>query len=175
MKYMSTKQKHISDSELALSAQIIVISDSLSTAGSKRWRKLDTSAKKAETILKEQNIILSTPIVVPDDVEQIQRSVSQALESEISLILTIGGTGIARRDVTTEAIRPLIEKELIGFGELFRQKTYQEVGTVSIMTRTLAGVAHSSCIVCLPGSPNAVILGVELILEELLHIINLRS
>lgn len=172
---MSTKQKHISDPELVLSAQIVVISDSLSAAGSKRWRKLDTSAKEAEAMLKEQNVILSSTIVVPDDAEEIQRSVSQALELEPSLILTIGGTGIAMRDVTIEAIQSLLEKELIGFGELFRQKTYQEVGTVSIMTRALAGVAHKSCIVCLPGSPNAVILGVKLILEELLHIINLRS
>ncbi|MFW9856751.1 MAG: molybdenum cofactor biosynthesis protein B [Candidatus Thorarchaeota archaeon] len=171
---MSTKEKHISDPELALSAQIVVVSDSLSAAGSKRWRKLDTSAKQAEQILENHRIALSTPIVVPDDFEHIQRSVSKALELETSLIITIGGTGIARRDVTTEAILPLLEKELVGFGELFRQKTYQEVGPVSIMTRTLAGVAQKSCVVCLPGSPDAVILGLKIILEELLHIVNLR-
>ncbi|MFW9777432.1 MAG: molybdenum cofactor biosynthesis protein B [Candidatus Heimdallarchaeota archaeon] len=172
---MSTKEKHILEPDLALSAQIVVVSDSLSAAGSKRWRKLDKSAKRAEQILKNRQITLSTPIVVPDDIEHIQRSVSKALELKTNLIITIGGTGVAKRDVTIEAIRPLLEKELIGFGELFRQKTYQEVGTVSIMTRTLAGVAQKSCVVCLPGSPDAVILGLKLILEELLHIINLRG
>lgn len=175
MKSMSTKEKHILEPDLALSAQIVVVSDSLSAAGSKRWRKLDKSAKRAEQILKNRQITLSTPIVVPDDIEHIQRSVSKALELKTNLIITIGGTGVAKRDVTIEAIRPLLEKELIGFGELFRQKTYQEVGTVSIMTRTLAGVAQKSCVVCLPGSPDAVILGLKLILEELLHIINLRG
>jgi len=112
---------------------------------------------------------------VPDEIDQIQEIVTEYITREVSLIITIGGTGISSRDVTVEAIFPLLEKELPGFGELFRIKTYKEVGTLSIMTRALAGVVKKTCIVSLPGSTNAVELGTKLILQELLHIVNLRN
>ncbi|MFX0183935.1 MAG: molybdenum cofactor biosynthesis protein B [Candidatus Hodarchaeota archaeon] len=171
---MSTREKHIIDKNIPLSASIIVVSDSLSAIGGKTWRKMDKSAKKAEEILRINGIIIKNISVIADEINQIKNKISKEIESEVSLLLTIGGTGISPRDVTIEAITPLLEKELSGFGELFRYKTYEEVGTVSIMTRALAGVTQKTCIVCLPGSINAVELGTNLILEELLHIINLR-
>ncbi|MHA2225266.1 MAG: MogA/MoaB family molybdenum cofactor biosynthesis protein [Candidatus Hodarchaeales archaeon] len=171
---MSTREKHIIDPDIPLIASIIVISDSLTAAGGKRWRKLDTSAKKAEEILSANKIPISNTFTVPDEKGVIQESISNEIEKQTSLVITIGGTGISSRDVTIEAIKPLLEKVLVGYGELFRNKTYEEVGTVSIMTRALAGVTRKSCIVCLPGSTNAVQLGINLILKELIHIMNLR-
>ncbi|MHA1214518.1 MAG: MogA/MoaB family molybdenum cofactor biosynthesis protein [Candidatus Hodarchaeales archaeon] len=168
------KDKHIKDSHIPLSASIIVVSDSLSAVGENKWKKLDTSAKKAQEILEDKNVSIRKVVVVPDTIKEIQKEVKNGIKEERSLIVTIGGTGIATRDVTIEAIRSLLKKELPGFGELFRLKTYQEVGTVAIMTRALAGVIEKTCVVCLPGSTNAVVLGVNLIMEELLHIINLR-
>ncbi|MFW9995268.1 MAG: molybdenum cofactor biosynthesis protein B [Candidatus Odinarchaeota archaeon] len=170
---MSTREKHIIDRDIPLTGTIIVVSDSLSSAG-KKWKKLDTSAKKAAEILIEHGVSVRNTLVVADEIKQIQDSLLKEITDEVSLVITIGGTGIASRDVTVEAIKPVLEKFLPGFGELFRLRTYEEVGTVSIVTRTLAGVTGKSCIVCLPGSTNAVALGVELILKELLHIINLR-
>ncbi|MHA1973699.1 MAG: MogA/MoaB family molybdenum cofactor biosynthesis protein [Candidatus Hodarchaeales archaeon] len=171
---VTTKQKHLKDLKIRLFASIIVVSDSLSAAGENNWKKLDTSAKKAQEILETKKVTIRNVTVVPDNVREIQKEVSNEIEQGVSLIVTIGGTGISVRDVTIEAVKPLLQKELLGFGELFRQKTFQEVGTVSIMTRALAGVTKETCVVCLPGSTNAVILGVNLIIEELLHIINLR-
>ncbi|MHA2327998.1 MAG: MogA/MoaB family molybdenum cofactor biosynthesis protein [Candidatus Hodarchaeales archaeon] len=171
---MSAREKHIIDPDIPLIASIIVISDSLTAAGGKRWRKLDTSAKKAEEILSANKIPISNTFTVPDEKGVIQESISNEIEKQTSLVITIGGTGISSRDVTIEAIKPLLEKVLVGYGELFRNKTYEEVGTVSIMTRALAGVTRKSCIVCLPGSTNAVQLGINLILKELIHIMNLR-
>lgn len=171
---MSTREKHIIDENIPLSASILVVSDSLSAIGGIKWRKMDKSAKKAEEILRRNGVIIKNISVVADAIDQIRKKLSMEIENEISLLLTIGGTGISPRDVTIEAVTPLLEKKLLGYGELFRNKTYEEIGTISIMTRALAGVTQKTCIVCLPGSTNAVELGINLILEELLHIINLR-
>jgi molybdenum cofactor biosynthesis protein B len=168
------REKHINDSGIPLSAVIIIVSDSLTAAG-KKWKKLDTSAKKASEILQKNDVRVLNSVVVPDEIDQIQGKVTEYINQKVSLIITIGGTGISPRDVTVEAILPLLEKELPGFGELFRIKTYEEVGTLSIMTRALAGVVKKTCIVLLPGSTNAVDLGTKLIIHELLHIINLRN
>ncbi|MHA2244981.1 MAG: MogA/MoaB family molybdenum cofactor biosynthesis protein [Candidatus Hodarchaeales archaeon] len=171
---MSTKEKHIVDRDIPLSAIIVVVSDSLSAVGEKKWKKLDKSAKKAEEILTTNGVTIRKSIVVADEMHQIREVITKETTTEVSLLITIGGTGIAARDVTIETATPLLEKELVGYGELFRIKTYKELGTVSIMTRALAGVIGKTCIVCLPGSTNAVELGTKLILKELLHIINLR-
>jgi len=171
---MTTRELHIKDKDIRLTGSIIVISDSLSKIGERKWQKLDTSAKKASEILLDHGIKIKKSVVIPDEIDRIQELVNNEVNDQISLILTIGGTGISHRDITVEAIQPLLEKKLIGFGELFRSLTFKEVGTVSIMTRALAGVIKRSCIVSLPGSTNAVELGTNLIVKELLHIINLR-
>lgn len=167
------REKHIEDNDISLEAVIIVVSDSLSKK-KETWKQYDKSAGKAEEILKKSDITIQDTFVIPDEIEEIQTSVQQVLLNNPHLLVLIGGTGVAPRDVTIEAIFPILEKELPGFGELFRFKTFHEVGTISMMTRTIAGVVNETVIICLPGSQNAVSLGVTLIQEELLHIINLR-
>lgn len=174
----TTKQKHLPKDKIQITAQIFVISDSLhkiKKAGNS-WKEQDKSGKIAENVLHEKlpeykSINLE---VIPDEQSEIFFSVEKSINNGISLILTLGGTGISNRDVTIETISPLFEKELTGFGELFRIKTYESVGTISIMTRATAGVSKQSCIVCLPGSPNATRLGLEILLSELNHILALR-
>jgi molybdenum cofactor biosynthesis protein B len=78
---------------------------------------------------------------------------------------------LSQRDLTLEAVEPLFEKTLPGFGELFRQRSLQDVGTRAMLTRAAAGVFQGRPIFCLPGSPNAAKLGIELILAEMEHII----
>ena len=93
-------------------------------------------------------------------------------EDELQVIITNGGTGVSHRDVTVEAIYPLLEKKLDGFGELFRLLTYQEIGTGSIMSRAIAGVAKGKVIICLPGSPGAANLAMDkIILPEIGHMV----
>ena len=177
-KHITTKSKHLPKEPLKIQARIFVISDSLHhlKKTGKNWKETDKSGQIAKETLQRSfpdiDLVLD---VLPDELDLISEAVTTSIEEQISLILTLGGTGISTRDVTIEAISPLIEKELTGFGELFRLKTYETVGTISIMTRTLAGVAQKSCITCLPGSPNATRLGLELILTELAHVLALRE
>jgi len=91
---------------------------------------------------------------------------------DITAIITTGGTGISQHDITVETISQLIDKKIDGFGELFRLLTYQEIGTGSIMSRALAGVAEGKVIISLPGSIDAVKLAMgKIILPEIGHLI----
>ncbi|MHA1668338.1 MAG: MogA/MoaB family molybdenum cofactor biosynthesis protein [Candidatus Heimdallarchaeaceae archaeon] len=171
----TTKHKHIIDPDIEIKTRLIVVSDSLSSLSPQERKNRDKSSFIAKGLLEEKKHIHIETLYVPDEEEEIQDQLKYSLEQNFNLAIFIGGTGIGRRDVTIEAVKPALEKELQGFGELFRYLTYKEVGTVSIMTRALAGVIGKSVVVCLPGSPNAVKLGINLILQELIHILNLRS
>ncbi|MGA9097750.1 MAG: molybdopterin-binding protein, partial [Methanotrichaceae archaeon] len=86
-------------------------------------------------------------------------------------IIICGGTGLTHLDLTIEAVEPLFGKTLPGFGEIFRLRSLQEVGTRAILTRASAGVIENKPVFCLPGSPNAARLGTDLVLAEIEHII----
>ena len=89
-------------------------------------------------------------------------------------IIVNGGTGIAARDSTIEAVRVLLDKELEGFGELFRYLSYQEIGSAAFLSRAMAGIAAGKIVVALPGSPDACRLAMEkLLLPELGHMAHL--
>ena len=93
------------------------------------------------------------------------------VEDRCDAVIFLGGTGLSPRDVTFEAISPLLDKTLDGFGEIFRRLSYDEIGSPALMTRATAGVVDSKVVFCLPGSPDAAKLGIELILKELPHAI----
>lgn len=94
-----------------------------------------------------------------------------AEKSDADALVICGGTGLAPKDLTLEAIEPLFEKTLPGFGEIFRYKSLNEVGTRAMLTRAAAGIYHGRPIFCLPGSPGAARLGMDLILAEIDHVI----
>ncbi len=106
--------------------------------------------------------------LLPDGISPIRDAV---LKSRADAVVICGGTGLTRLDLTLEAVEPLFEKTLPGFGEIFRWKSLQEVGTRAMLTRASAGVYQGRPIFCLPGSPNAARLGLDLILAEISHII----
>lgn len=83
----------------------------------------------------------------------------------------IGGTGLSPRDVTIEAIRPLLDKRLDGFGEIFRRMSFDSIGTPAMMTRAIAGTMENRPVFCLPGSPDATRLGMDLVLKEVSHVV----
>jgi len=111
--------------------------------------------------------------IVPDDLVAIQAAVRRALEREdVRALLVTGGTGIAARDVTPEAIGPLLEREVPGFGELFRMLSYEEIGSAALLSRALAGLAQGRVVFVLPGSRGALRLALDkLILPELPHLV----
>lgn len=106
--------------------------------------------------------------LVPDGIEPVREAVQM---SEADAIVICGGTGLTHSDLTLEAVEPLFEKTLPGFGEIFRLRSLEEVGTRAMLTRAAAGIYHGKPIFCLPGSPNAALLGMSLILAEIEHIL----
>ncbi len=112
--------------------------------------------------------------IVPDEIEAIRAAVRAGCEEGLDLVITTGGTGIAARDVTYEAIDALLDKRLDGFGEAFRAKSWGQVGPRAILSRALAGTAGRALVVALPGSPKAVRLALEEVLLPLVpHAIGL--
>ncbi|MCK4494143.1 MAG: molybdenum cofactor biosynthesis protein B [Methylococcales bacterium] len=94
--------------------------------------------------------------IVRDDLYQIRAVVSSWIAcAEVNVVITTGGTGVTGRDGTPEAILPLLDKTLEGFGEIFRMLSYDDIGTSTIQSRAIAGVANATYIFCLPGSANA--------------------
>ena len=113
--------------------------------------------------------------VVPDAPERIRETLDWCLGLEgVGLVIFDGGTGIAARDCTIEVVRPMLDKELEGFGELFRMLSYGEIGAAAFLSRALAGVARGRIVVALPGSPTACRLAMEkLLIPELGHMAHL--
>jgi molybdenum cofactor biosynthesis protein B len=111
--------------------------------------------------------------LIPDDKVMIEESVEKAFRlAEVDVVIICGGTGISSTDVTIETVEPLLEKKLLGFGEIFRWLSYGEIGSAAVMTRAIAGVSKGKAVFCIPGSPQAVRLCLEkLILLEAGHII----
>jgi molybdopterin adenylyltransferase len=144
----------------------------LMTASSSRYRDpsiRDDSGEEALALCRKAGHEAMLEIV-DDDKQMIRLHALRALfEEGADSVILLGGTGLSPRDVTIEAISPLLEKKLDGFGEIFRRLSYDSIGSPALMTRSLAGVIGTKPIFCLPGSPDAAKLGVELILKELPH------
>ncbi len=110
--------------------------------------------------------------VIPDDAGLLVSTIDHIIENyDIDIIITTGGTGIGPRDITIETLKPLFDKELNGFGEIFRYESYKELGTGAILSRATAGVYKNKLIITLPGSPNAVNLGLKIVLPEFGHLV----
>jgi molybdenum cofactor biosynthesis protein B len=150
----------------------VTITAAVITVSSSRTPETDESGQAARNLLQENGIEVTYYALVPDRIEHIRTALVFAMDHANCIILT-GGTGLTPDDRTIEAIRPFLEKEMEGFGELFRWKSFQEIGTAAILSRALGGISHGKAIFSLPGSVAAVILGTrELILPEIRHILS---
>ncbi|PZV08739.1 MAG: molybdenum cofactor biosynthesis protein [Leptolyngbya sp.] len=143
------------------------------TVSDTRTVESDLSGQLLQTLLAEAGHQVSDYRIVPDEPQQIC-PLCQSLAAQVDCIILTGGTGIAPRDTTYDAIAALLEKTLPGFGEIFRQLSFQEIGSRAIGSRAVAGVYQSTLIFSLPGSSKAVTLAMEaLILPELSHLVSL--
>lgn len=116
----------------------------------------DTSGEALVTLLQDAGHQLHDRKIVKDDVYAMRAVVSNWIaDSDAHVVLITGGTGFYSRDSTPEAISPLLDKHIDGFGELFRQISYNEIGTSTIQSRALAGLANKTLVFCLPGSTGA--------------------
>ena len=149
---------------------VLVVSDS-KAAAMREGRDEDITGKLIEQKAREAGHE-TTRLIVPDEALEIKKAVQGFIaDRKIDVVITTGGTGIARRDVTIETLSPLLEKELPGFGEILRRKGYEMVGTAALLTLATAGLIERKPIFCLPGAPNAAEVAMELILPELGHVI----
>lgn len=171
----STPEIHKKDAKRSFSFALITISTS-------RYEKYadsaspedaeDLSGKIIRDLLEASDHKVTFYRLVSDEKDSIIQAVFLALESSVDIIITSGGTGLASKDLTIESITPFFEKEIPGFGELFRYKSLGEIGTAAILTRAGAGVIRGKAVFCLPGSPKAVRLALsEIIIPEAGHIV----
>jgi molybdenum cofactor biosynthesis protein B len=138
--------------------QFIPLNIAVLTVSDTRTEATDSSGRLLVERLQNTGHRLAAKRIVPDDIYQIRAVVSAWIaDPAVDVILTTGGTGVTGRDGTPEAVLPLLDKVLDGFGEVFRFISYQEIGTSTIQSRALAGVANGTYVFCLPGSKNACI------------------
>lgn len=151
--------------------QKIPIQCGVITVSTSRSGKEDKSGSVIEDLLIKANIPVLSKLILPDEIHTIRAGLIHLLETCNCVILT-GGTGITSDDCTIEAVSPLLEKHLDGFGELFRMKSFSEVGTRMILSRAIAGTIGKKIVFCIPGSPNAATLATkEIIIPELQHLL----
>ncbi|MDM8566782.1 molybdenum cofactor biosynthesis protein B [Candidatus Halobeggiatoa sp. HSG11] len=144
----------------------IPINIAVLTVSDSRTEETDTSGKILVDRLTEAGHKLAEKVIVPDDIYQMRAVVSKWISNQdIQVVITTGGTGVTGRDCTPEAIQPLFDKSLNGFGELFRTVSYDEIGTSTLQSRAVAGVANGTYIFCLPGSSGACRTGWDKIIQ----------
>ena len=132
-----------------LNISVLTVSDSRTEAD-------DKSGHLLVSLLEETGHKLADKAIVKDDKYQIRAAISNWVANpEIDVVLSTGGTGVTGRDGTPEAVAPLLDKEIEGFGEMFRVLSYEDIKTSTLQSRALAGVANATYIFVLPGSPSA--------------------
>jgi molybdopterin adenylyltransferase len=145
---------------IPLAIAVLVVSDTRTEAD-------DVSGQTLVERLQAAGHHLATKRIVPDNIYRIRATVSEWIADDtIHAILTTGGTGVTGRDGTPEAIAPLLDKALEGFGEVFRMLSYQDIKTSTIQSRAIAGVANGTYLFCLPGSASACRLAWDALIKE---------
>ena len=137
----------------------------------------DEGGRVLRTLLEAAGFMIVAQKIEREDLEGVRMAVAKlARRDDVEAIVTTGGTGLAPRDVTIQAIEPLIDKPMPGFGEAFRRLSYDEIGPRAILSSALAGVVRGRIVIALPGSPNAVRLAVDkLVAPTLRHAVDVAS
>lgn len=157
--------EHKKGAPSSVRCKIVTVSDT-------RTEETDKSGQLLRRLLEEAGHKVTSYEIVKDDKESIQRAVLTGCEKEnVDVVLTSGGTGITKRDVTIEAVGELLHKEIVGFGELFRMLSYTEdIGSAAMLSRAIGGTIDRKVVFSMPGSSGAVRLAMnKLILPELGH------
>jgi len=148
------------------------IAGAVITVSTTRTVDTDTSGKTIIGLLEERSIPVHHYAIVSDRIDAIRDDLFIALKKANCIIIN-GGTGLTCDDCTIEAVSPLLEKRIEGFGEFFRMKSIQQIGTASMLSRAVAGIIDGKAVFCIPGSTPAVTLATtELILPEIAHILS---
>lgn len=167
MSRSTSTDDHRAEAPRSVSCAVLTISDT-------RTREDDRSGQLIRQHLDWRGHVVAAYEIVPDDASVITEVLERWIaDDEIQAIVTNGGTGIAGRDVTYNAISGLLEKRLDGFGEIFRMLSFSEIGAAAMLSRAVAGVANDTALFATPGSSNAVRLAMEkLIGPEIAHVVH---
>ena len=139
----------MSESRVPVNIAVLTVTDT-------RDESTDKSGKLLVERLTEAGHVLHEKCILPDDIYQLRAQVSQWIATDgIHAVVTTGGTGLTGRDGTPEALSILFDKQIEGFGEVFRMLSYDEIGASTLQSRCIAGVANATYIFCLPGSSGA--------------------
>jgi molybdenum cofactor biosynthesis protein B len=164
---MMSTQEHKAEAPKHVSCMVITVSDT-------RTKETDKSGQLMKQLIEEEGHSMLLYDIVPDEPEQVLQSIHRGLEhSEIEVILLNGGTGIAMRDTTYETVSSILDKEMPGFGEIFRYLSYTEdIGSAAILSRAVAGTTQGKAVFSTPGSSGAVRLAMtKIIIPELGHVV----
>ena len=161
-------QEHRQEAAGKVRCAVMTVSDT-------RTEESDTSGRLIQESLTAAGNVIRAYCIVKDERDDIRRQLQHLIQDpETDAVLLSGGTGLSNRDGTYEVVRDCLEKELTGFGELFRYLSYSEIGAAAMMSRATAGVAGNTVVVSMPGSSAAVRLAMEkLILPELAHMVHI--
>jgi molybdenum cofactor biosynthesis protein B len=158
--------KHPRDQSVAAGCAIVIVSDSRNTNS-------DISGKRLKELLEKAGHHIVKTQIIRNETGIIQKSIMNLLHNQhVQVIITSGGTGAGKRDVTVDTLNELFEKELTGFGEAFRRLSWAEIGALATFSRATAGIIDKKVIFCLPGSPAAVTLALDhIIIPSLGHLL----
>lgn len=149
---------------IPLNIAVLTVSDTRTEAD-------DTSGRTLAERLEAAGHRLAAKAIEPDDIYRIRARISGWIaDPDIHAVISTGGTGVTGRDGTPEAIQVLLDKEIEGFGEIFRMLSYDEIGTSTLQSRALAGVANATYVFCLPGSSGACRTGWDRLIQQQLDI-----
>lgn len=149
---------------IPLNIAVLTVSDTRSEAD-------DTSGRTLVERLEAAGHRLAAKAIEPDDIYRLRARVSAWIaDPGVHAVISTGGTGVTGRDGTPEAIQILLDKEIEGFGEIFRMLSYEEIGTSTLQSRALAGVANATYVFCLPGSSGACRTGWDRLIQQQLDI-----
>ena len=161
----SAKHHHRGEARRSVPCCVITVSDT-------RTPETDTGGRLLAELLEGGGHTVVGREIVKDEPDAIRGALDAALARDgVGAVLLTGGTGVAPRDVTPDSVAPRLDREIPGFGEIFRALSYAEIGSAALLSRALAGIADGRVVIVLPGSRGAIRLGVEkLVLPELGHL-----
>jgi molybdenum cofactor biosynthesis protein B len=163
-------QEHRRQGPESVRCAVLTVSDTRSLADDKSGQTIVELLQTAGHEIADRALVPDEPVQVADQVR------SFAENAEIDAVLVTGGTGIAARDQTPDAVAQLLTKQLPGYGELFRMLSYQEIGAAAMLSRAMGGLVEQTVVLTMPGSTAAVRLAMEkIILPELRHLVSLAK
>lgn len=168
---MKPHEKHRASGPKGIVVVIATVSSSRYAAKRDGQKYSDESGDVANRELGRLGFNVARRELVSDEPAMIRKEVQGFLSGNDDVLVLLGGTGVSRRDVTIETVRPFLEKEIDGFGELLRSFSLKRIGAAAVLTRATAGVANGKLIICLPGSPDAAATALRRFGKELPHVL----